>query len=163
MEPLEGRRMLTVVDDGGMMLPMMPQSGWAMVTAETTPTATTAAATATTLTLVRLKTTYHGISVDNANQTSTVSMHIDTFTHTGHFTASLNVYTTSAGTLTGTLTGVVRLNRHVNFTFNVTGPSSSASGTGAGKVSLSGKTLTAAIEGTAGNQPFTASFVVSRK
>ena len=154
--------MLTLVDAGGFMLPMLPML-------PTDPTAslaaaTTTATTATTTTLVRLKlTTYHGTSVDNHNQTSTIALHIDTFTHTGHFTASLTVYTPSGGTLTGTVAGVVKLNRRVNFTFNVSGPSGTATGTGSGKVSPSGKTLTAALTGTAGGQPFTAQLTVSRK
>jgi len=141
MESLHDRVMLSVTNDG-----LTPP-----VTVLSLPT------------IPRLSlTTYHGTVVDSKGQSADVAMHVNTFTHTGHFTATLTVYN-SRGALTGTVTGVIKSNLHVIFTYSLSGYGQTASGTGSGKVNTTGKTLKATLTGTANGQPFSGTMVVSRK
>jgi len=96
----------------------------------------------------RLKTTYHG-AVAGSNSTADAALHIDTFTHTGHFTADLELFLPDGSTFNGTVTGAVRANRRFAFTF--TGSISTggtASGTVTGKVTPSGKGIGGTVYGT---------------
>src|SRR3954471_689462 len=104
IEQLEGRRLLSA------------SPGTTALAASTAPANTVVAAT----TIPKLKlTTYHG-TVVSRDGTSNVAVHIDTFTHTGHFTATVTSYNADGSVSHGTLAGVVRSNLRISFSFDVT-------------------------------------------
>jgi hypothetical protein len=140
VEPLEPRQLFSVSTDGGGPI-VYP------VTTPSTPT------------IVRLTTTYHGTA-----GSSSVTIHIDSFTHTGHFTATLTVVSSST-TITGEITGVVRANRHFTFTFTgtVSPGGGSASGTATGKVSPTGKTVNGIVVGQVDGRTFSSLLNLTRK
>ena len=146
MEPLHSRLLLSAAtDDIGLTDGLTPP-----ITVLSLPT------------IPRLTTTYHGIVTNSLSQSATAAMHIDSFTHTAHFTATLTVYVPNA-TVTGSVTGVIKPNLHVIFTYNLSGSGHTASGTGSGKVNTTGKTIRATLTGIEDGKAFAGTMALTRK